>query len=101
MAVSPEALHLEIESWTLYGITLLFILARMWVACPHHDILSNGHIRSSRRLLLGSWRRLQIDDYLMLFTLVSLWSFELQLSICVLWISFALHQHKEHMSEAT
>ena len=29
MAVSSDAEHLEIESWSLYGITVLVIIARM------------------------------------------------------------------------
>ena len=29
MAVSSDAEHLEIESWTLYGITVLIGIARM------------------------------------------------------------------------
>ena len=32
MAVSPDASHLEIESWTLFGAAWIFILARMYRA---------------------------------------------------------------------
>ncbi|KAL8931968.1 MAG: hypothetical protein Q9211_006614 [Gyalolechia sp. 1 TL-2023] len=46
---------LEIESWTLYPFGLVLVAARIL----------------SRRILLGSWRKLQIDDWLMLFVCVT------------------------------
>ncbi|KAI4157472.1 MAG: hypothetical protein L6R39_000657 [Caloplaca ligustica] len=46
---------LFIESWTLYPIGILLIAARI----------------ASRRLLLGSFRKLQIDDWIMVFVAVT------------------------------
>ncbi|KAL8717740.1 MAG: hypothetical protein Q9225_005051 [Loekoesia sp. 1 TL-2023] len=46
---------LEIESWTLYPIGLLLIAARI----------------ASRCLLLGSWKKLQIDDWIMVFVAIT------------------------------
>ncbi|KAG5981728.1 hypothetical protein E4U55_002625 [Claviceps digitariae] len=46
---------LLIESWTLYGLGVLIVAARL----------------ISRRIKLGKWRDLMTDDYLMLFALVN------------------------------
>ncbi|KAG6009334.1 hypothetical protein E4U21_002642 [Claviceps maximensis] len=46
---------LLIESWALYGLGVLIVAARL----------------ISRRIKLGKWRDLMIDDYLMLFALVN------------------------------
>ncbi len=42
-------------SWSLYAIGMLFVIARF----------------ASRRLAVGSWRKLQLDDYLMALCAVS------------------------------
>lgn len=47
---------LLIESWILYALGVLLVACRM----------------ASRRMKLGKWRNLMIDDYLMLFALVRL-----------------------------
>ena len=74
MAVSSDAKHLLVESWTLYGVTILVFTARMydnsWF-CGRRTS-TDLHCRMSRRLLLGSWKKLQIDDYLMMGVIVSL-----------------------------
>jgi len=76
MAVDPDAQHLLIESWTLYAIGLLFVAARMYVAmfaaflCD--QTINVGIRRASRRILLGSFKKFQIDDYIMLFIIVSI-----------------------------
>ncbi|KAF2503224.1 hypothetical protein BU16DRAFT_33397 [Lophium mytilinum] len=44
---------LKVESWCWYGVVVIFVLARL----------------VSRTMLLGSVKRLQIDDYLMTFAL--------------------------------
>lgn len=46
---------LLIESWILYALGVLLVACRM----------------ASRRMKLGKWRNLMIDDYLMLFALVN------------------------------
>ncbi|KAF5027091.1 hypothetical protein F66182_803 [Fusarium sp. NRRL 66182] len=46
---------LDAEMWSWYGLTVLVVTARM----------------ASRRMLLGSFKRLLADDYLMLFTMFS------------------------------
>ncbi|KAL9046190.1 MAG: hypothetical protein Q9214_000910 [Letrouitia sp. 1 TL-2023] len=53
--MTSQAKTLEIESWILYSIGLCLIAARIW----------------SRRLLLGSFKKLQIDDYIMLFIVIT------------------------------
>lgn len=47
---------LLIESWALYAAGVLIVAARF----------------ISRRIKLGKWRHLMLDDYLMLFALVRL-----------------------------
>ena len=58
----------------------LFSASLCWSFSPGCRVLSTAlvedegpdvFVRISRRLLLGSWRQLQIDDYLMLLALVS------------------------------
>lgn len=46
-----EAKSLAIESWTLYAIAIIVVICRIL----------------SRRILLGSFKKLQIDDYIMYF----------------------------------
>ncbi|KAF8247372.1 hypothetical protein K440DRAFT_584731 [Wilcoxina mikolae CBS 423.85] len=46
---SPTPHDLRVESWTMYSVGVVFILLRLY----------------SRQLVLGSWKRLQIEDYLM------------------------------------
>jgi hypothetical protein len=48
-------LTLEAESWVWYGVVWLIVLARM----------------VSRRMLLGSFKRFQIDDYLVLLAMAT------------------------------
>ncbi len=45
---------LAIESWILYAVGVAVVVCRML----------------SRRIKLGKWRHLMIDDYLMVFALV-------------------------------
>ncbi|KAG6041202.1 hypothetical protein E4U41_005692, partial [Claviceps citrina] len=47
--------ELLIESWALYGLGVVFVAARL----------------VSRRIKLGKWRHLMIDDYLMMFALIN------------------------------
>ena len=47
---------LLIESWILYALGVLIVSLRL----------------ASRRIKLGKWRHLMLDDYLMLFALVRL-----------------------------
>lgn len=64
-----EATSLAIESWTLYAIAILTVAARL---CVHHiqpytirrDLIRLS--RASRTILLGSVRKWQIDDYIMM-----------------------------------
>lgn len=70
-----EAKSLAIESWTLYAIAIIVIIMRM---CAYHvplllseSALADPSLSSSRRILLGAWKKLQIDDYIMLFIAVS------------------------------
>lgn len=46
--------ELAIESWILYGLGVVVVVCRLL----------------SRRIKLGKWRDLMIDDYLMVFALV-------------------------------
>jgi hypothetical protein len=48
-------LPLEVESWIWYAITWLLVMARL----------------ASRRLLLGSFKKLQLDDALMILAMVT------------------------------
>lgn len=45
---------LAIESWSLYALGVAVVLARL----------------VARSIKLGNWRRLMVDDYLMVFALV-------------------------------
>lgn len=66
---------LAIESWTLYAIALLFVAARMYddfhEFSPVSWVTLTCPFRTSRKILLGSFRKLQLDDYIMLFIVVS------------------------------
>lgn len=48
-------LDLAVESWVWYSLTWLVVIVRM----------------SSRRILLGSWRKLQVDDALMILAMIT------------------------------
>lgn len=77
---------LQVELWTLYPIGLLFILSRTFVMsqyqfqllCPSMSCWLSTRI--ARRMHFGSFRKFQIDDYIMLFIIV-------RYSSCYLWRS--------------
>lgn len=47
--------NLDTEMWAWYALTLVVVLSRM----------------ISRRMLLGSWKNMLVDDYLMVFTMIT------------------------------
>ena len=68
-------LDLAVESWIWYGFVIAVAIARLWVIVPIFPmfliciklILVIHSI--SRSLALGSFRKLQVDDFLMIFAL--------------------------------
>lgn len=71
---SPTAQQLKTESWSMYSVGLVFILLRLYVVCPLicPELVHSSPMtcRYSRKLVLGSWKRLQVEDYLMAVDLV-------------------------------
>lgn len=71
---------LLIESWTLYALGVIIVAARL----------------ISRRIKLGKWRHLMIDDYLMLFVLVCLPTFSTVYSPSTLSLPLVLSHPVRH-----
>jgi hypothetical protein len=65
---------LAVEAWTLWSIAMVLVAARMYGSLrncfPIEDALTDG--RTSRLMVLGSIKKLQVDDWIMLFTVVCL-----------------------------
>jgi hypothetical protein len=65
---------LAVEAWTLWSIAIVLVIARMYGSLrspfPIDDTLTDG--RTSRLMVLGSIKKLQVDDWIMLFTVVCL-----------------------------
>jgi len=68
-----ETLSLAIESWILYALGCTMIIARMYEPVFHYivDILLICWLSIARLFTLGSIRKLQLDDWIMVSTLVS------------------------------
>lgn len=65
---------LAVEAWTLWSIAMVLVAARMYgflrSSFPNEDALTDGRI--SRLMVVGSVKKLQVDDWIMLFTIVCL-----------------------------
>ena len=62
---------LAVEAWTLWSIGIVLVICRMYGFPPAfsaEDLLTTS--RTSRLMVLGSIRKLQADDWIMLFTVV-------------------------------
>jgi hypothetical protein len=63
---------LAIEAWTLWSIGMILVAARMYgilnALISIDNLLTNS--RTSRLMALGSIKKLQADDWIMLFTVV-------------------------------
>lgn len=62
---------LDTEMWIWYSITLVVVIFRMYVHVKLEDDQVLIRHRTSRRMLLGSFKGLLADDYLMALTMVS------------------------------
>ncbi|KAK2751093.1 hypothetical protein FQN57_000168 [Myotisia sp. PD_48] len=78
MSASTFAKELAIESWILYTLGIFLIGCRMCVSSTPPFIFISGFIsdsngsRASRRIAKGAWKRLQMDDYLMMVVSLTL-----------------------------
>lgn len=67
---------LAVEAWTLWSIGIILVICRMYgfsSTFSAKNLLTT--YRTSRLMVLGSLRKLQADDWIMLFTVVCLPTF--------------------------